>query len=396
LQFHINSSDDYPRCKYRDLVQYAKECAQYGVTAIQLTGWNLGGQDGAGPSHDVDPRLGTVEDLKYAIEECRKLGVRIILFTKFTYADESQPWFKNELIKYAVKDPYGNYYKSPGALYQTAVQLANINARTRIPMCPLSSGWRDIADNEFKKVLELGADGMLYDECQHHSPSFYCFDPNHGHHVPANVFSGDILLENGFREIARKVNPDFLFSGEACRDLQLGSYSLSYFRADRNHTPMYRYIASVTDMMIAIIGYNDRNPINQALMYKYILSYEPRHFKGHLNEFPLTLEYGRKVDAIREKYSDFLWTGEFMGTNGAKIKSGDSENALYSVFLNQKTGKRAVVVSNPSYNKEVSVDAELENGTRNFLATTPENPAPQKSNGKVKIPALSAVVLIEE
>ena len=164
-QFHISSSEDYPRCSYKDLVQYGKECAKHGVSAIQLTGWNLGGQDRGNPSHDIDPRLGTWDDLKNAIAECKKIGVHIILFSKYTWADESQPWFKNELIKYAAKDPYGNYYKHEGYQYQTAVQLAGINTRPLIPLCPLSAEWRDIANNEFKKAINLGAEGMLYDEC---------------------------------------------------------------------------------------------------------------------------------------------------------------------------------------------------------------------------------------
>jgi len=306
MQYHINSSEDYPRCSYKDLVKLGKECAEHGVKAIQLTGWNLGGQDRGNPSHDTDPRLGTWDDLKYAIEENRKIGIHMVLFTKFTWADESQPWFRHELIKYAAKDPYGNYYKQQGYQYQTAVQLAGINTRPLVPMCPLSQSWRVIANTEFRKTIELGAAGMLYDECQHHGPCFYCFDPGHGHNVPSNVFSGDILLEDGFREIARQMNPEYLFAGESCRDLQLRSYNISYFRIGRNYKPMHRYVAPEANMMIAVIGHNDRNTINQALLYRFIISYEPRYFKGHLNEFPLTIEYGQKVDALREKYSDYL------------------------------------------------------------------------------------------
>ncbi len=395
-QFHINSSEDYPRCSYKDLVQYAKECAKYGVKAIQLTGWNLGGQDRGNPSHDIDPRLGTWDDLKNAIAESKKIGVNIILFSKYTWADESQPWFKNELIKYAAKDPYGNYYKHSGYRYQTAVQLADINTRRLIPLCPLSAEWRDIANNEFKKAIELGAAGMLYDECLHHGPCFYCFDPNHGHHVPADVYSGDILLENGFRKITQQMNPEYLFAGESIRDLQFRSYNISYFRIGSNHVPMHRYVAPEANMMIAVIGYNDRHPINQALLYRYIISYEPRNFKGHLDEFPLTMEYGKKVDALREKYSDFLWDGEFVNTVGAKVKVKNEAKVFYSVFINHKTEKKAIVVANPSYDQPISIEVELGNKKGRFLIASPEVPETKESNGKIEIPALSAVVLMEK
>ena len=395
-QIHINSPEDYPRSSYKDLVIYAKECAKYGVKAIELTGWNLGGQDRGNPSHDIDPRLGTWEDLKNSIAECQKLGVHIILFSKFTWAEESQPWFRNELIKYAVKDPSGQYFDLWAYQYNTAVQLAGINTRRLVPMCPLSPEWRGVADQEFNKTIDLGADGILYDECMHHGSVFYCFDPSHSHHVPANVYSGDILMESGFRKIAGQRNPHYLFAGETVRDLQLRSYSISYLRIGRDHFTMHRYVAPEASFMMAVTGYNDRHPVNQALLYRYILSYEPRNFKGHLNEFPLTVEYGGKMDALREKYSDFLWDGEFVNTVGATVKVKNEMKAVYSVFINHKANKKAVVVANPSYEKPITVEVGLENMKGKFLAVSPEAPEAQESNGKIEIPPLSAVVLMEK
>ena len=395
-QFHINSSEDYPRCTYKDLIGYARECAKHGVKAIQLTGWTLGGQDRGNPSHDIDPRLGTWEDLKDAISECRKLGVHIILFSKFAWADESEPWFKDELIKYAMKDPYGNYYRLGGYQYQSAAGLAGIPTRRFIPLCHLSEEWRKIADNEFNKVIDLGADGMLFDECQHHGDCFYCFDPTHGHHIPAFIYAGDIMLEEGFRKISAQKNPDFLFAGEAIRDEQYRTYNLSYTRISKDHLPVQRYITPDALMMIAVIGYNDRHPINQALLYRYIISYEPRNFKGHLEEFPLTLQYGEKVDALREKYSDFLWDGEFSGTVGASVKVNNNMKIYYSVFTNHKTNKRAIVVANPAYDLPVTVQASLGNSKNVFAMVSPEKPEPKESDGNISIPALSAVVFMEK
>jgi hypothetical protein len=52
--------------------------------------------------------------------------------------------------------------------------------------------------------------------------------------------------------------------------------------------------------MIAFIGFNDRNTINKALLNRFIISYEPGNFKGHLDEFPLPVKYGSMVDALRK------------------------------------------------------------------------------------------------
>jgi len=192
------------------------------------------------------------------------------------------------------------------------------------------------------------------------------------------------------------MNPEYLFAGESCRDLQLRSYNISYFRIDRNYIPMHRYVAPEAEMMIAVIGFNDRNTINQALLYRFIISYEPRNFKGHLDEFPLTVNYGSMVDALRKKYSNYLWDAEFMDTDEAKVTVSHNEPVNYSVFKNPKTGKRAVVVSNKSYEKTVSVTIELERHLGKFLVVRPESPEPISSNGKVELKALSAVVFMEE
>ena len=40
--------------------------------------------------------------------------------------------------------------------------------------------------------------------------------------------------------------------------------------------------------MTAVTGFNDRNMINQCLLYHYVISYEPYNFKGRLDDYPLT------------------------------------------------------------------------------------------------------------
>ena len=180
-QLHINSPEDELRIRFTDLPKIGEECAKHGVKAIQLVGWNDGGQDQGNPSHNPDSRLGTLDELKEAIQKIQALGVKLILFAKFTWADRGTEWFRKELIRMAIKDPYGDYYHYVGYQYQTATQLLDINTKRLIPMCFLDEDYLDLADREFKKTLDLGADGILFDECLHHGPALLCFDPEHGH-----------------------------------------------------------------------------------------------------------------------------------------------------------------------------------------------------------------------
>lgn len=83
------------------------------MKAIQLVGWNKGGQDSGNPSHDTDPRLGTREQLRDAIAQIQALGVNVILFNKYTWSDITTDWFRKELIHFAALDPYRDYYQYP-------------------------------------------------------------------------------------------------------------------------------------------------------------------------------------------------------------------------------------------------------------------------------------------
>ena len=148
-QLHINSPEDELRIRFTDLVPIGEECARHGVKAIQLVGWNDGGQDQGNPSHDPDPRLGTFDELKAAIAQIQALGVKLILFAKFTWSDRATARFREDLIRLSIKDPYGDYYHYQGYQYQTATQLLDINTKRLIPMCFLSEEYLRVCDEEF-------------------------------------------------------------------------------------------------------------------------------------------------------------------------------------------------------------------------------------------------------
>ena len=391
-QIQINSSEDRLEFPYKDLVKVAEACQRWGVKAIQLTGWQIGGQDRDFPLHDTDPRLGTAEEFKQAIAESRKLGVEIILFNKYAWADVTAPAYKTEFRKFAIEDPYGDPCLFNGYNYDTPTQIGGINARHGAGMCQASPLWRQRALIEFQKSVALGASGILFDECQWHiSP--YCFSPHHGHAVPGAVFSGDVPLIEGFRTI---IDPEqFLFAGESPYDLELRTYGMSYFRINRGFVPFARYLAPFAPMSVAITGDNDRPMINACLLYRFSMSYEPRDFHGYLDEIPLTLAYGRAVDDLRRRYKDRIWSAEFRDTQGASVTANGKPHDTYTVFRSNN-GLRAVVLANMSDTDPIVCDLTLDPPAKNTLRyVTPEQPNPQPWPGKLELAPGSAAVVLE-
>jgi hypothetical protein len=392
LQLQINAPEEDYTIPYRELAKYAEECAKNGVKAIQLVGWNHGGQDRGDPSQDTDPGLGTWRELHDAIAQAQALGVKIILFGKLNWADLTTPWYKTELYQYAATDPYGIPYQQNGYSYTTPTQLAGINNRRRAVMDVLCPAYRDVATREFQKVLALGSAGWLFDEICHHGPVEYSFSPKHGYVPPGYVYAGDIPLAKQMRAAADKVNPDFLFAGEAPMDWLLQYYSLSYFRIGAGSRAVCRYIDPQGPLMVAVTGFDDREMLNLILAYRYIISYEPYNFKGHVTDFPPTLAYGKKIDELRRRYQAWLWDAEFRDTLGASVSADGSHR--YTVFVTA-TGKRAVVVVNEESKKTITATVELPNPGK-LVVATPENPEAQPTPGTLQIAARSAAVVMEQ
>lgn len=393
LQLHINSPEDELRIRFKDLPKVGRECARHGVKAIQLVGWNDGGQDQGNPSHDPDPRLGTFAELKTAIAKIHAMGVKVILFAKFTWSDRATADFRKHLVRMAIKDPYGDYHVYGGYQYQTATQFLNINTKRLVPMCMLSEEYLQLCEREFQKTVDLGAAGILFDESQHHTPAVLCFDKQHGHRPGAPVYANDRLLIQRFAKRLGSKAPEFIFAGEGCYDWEMEAYNVSYYRSGwKGFQPMSRYLLPHSQLMTAICGFNDRNMVNQCLMCRQIMSYEPYNFKGSLDDFPLTLAYGKKMDALRTELRDYFWDGEFRHTVGAKVTAGGKPHATYSVFLHAKTGKPGLVIVNEE-KTPITVKAKLDNGGKLARWRLVDN-AKWKPAKSIVIPPRSAVVVV--
>lgn len=397
LQIHVNSPEGEARIAYRDLVPLAAELKKHGILGFQITGWNRGGQDQDNPSHDTDPLLGSWDDLRDAIRQIQALGVKVILFAKYTWADRHTEWFRQHLHRLAVTDPNGDYYVYKGYQYQTPAQLFDINTRRLIPMCFLSDEYLAICDAEFRKIVALGADGFLFDECMHHNPAFLCFHPDHGHRPGMPCYANDNHLIERFHRISDPVRPDFCFAGEALYDWEFAAYHLSYFRTDSTqHSPWHRYLRPEGAIMTAVTGFDDREMVAQCLLYRYIISYEPFNFKGRPEDYPLTLAYGKQMDALRAELRRWFWDGEFRDTQGATVTGADGKpHHPYTVFLPQGGGAPGLVIANYDLKDpaafKVAIDGQ---DLATYRYRLIDDPTWKPALGGITIPARSAVVLV--
>lgn len=390
-QIQINSSESRINFTFKDLKKYVDECVKYGVDAIQLTGWAYGGQDRGMPCFDVDPRLGTYEEFKAQIADAAKRGVKILPFTKFPWVDMTMENHESWLPHVAVNASLDSCIH-PGYNYYTYTQLEGVNTRRYGIFCDMDPVLRKKICAEFQKVVDLGAQGMVFDENQHHAGAMLCFNPNHGHKIPGFNYRGALLLVRDFYEICKRDNPDFLMTGEGCYDIQ-SQYYATYTRADYHHSPVLRYVDPDVPIACAVIDHNDLNHVNMCAAMRYSMSYEVRNFKGALSEFPRVVEYGKKVDKLRERYEDFLWHGVFSDTVGATVKGNSIK---YGVFTRRTDGKKAIVVYNVDTVNSNKAEVCFDGSSLPLVVATPERQSAVKCNGTVTLGPQGMAVIMEK
>lgn len=374
---------------YSGFVEYGKEYAANGVRAVQLIGWNKGGQDGGDPSFDTDPGLGTWEEFHKAISAVQSLGVKVILFGKLNWADLTTRWYKEQLYQYQCDDPFGIKYEQGGYSYITPPELAGISQHRRAVMDFLDPKYQDTATEQFKKTLALNAAGWLWDEVCHHGGVLYNFAQGHGYVPPGYIFHGDLPLSARLRTVANQADPDFLFAGEGPQDWLMQYFPVS--ETGVTEVPVCQYLDPHCLLLAGVSGFDDRERLNMILLHRYVIQYEPFYYKGRLRDFPLTLAYGKKIDELRRKYKAYLWDGKFLDTLGADVTADGPFR--YSVFA-ATGGKRAVVVINPGSDAAVTARIGLPKAGRLIIAT-PEQPDGQATSGTVEIPPRSAAVVLE-
>ena len=104
----LMNSEDLINYTFKDIPKLAEEAREYNIRTIFLSGWQVGGHDRGYPQYTPEPRLGSVDDLQDAIEECHRLGLKVLLFANLQVMDRDTQWYKDELHKYLMMEPGGH------------------------------------------------------------------------------------------------------------------------------------------------------------------------------------------------------------------------------------------------------------------------------------------------
>lgn len=224
--------------RFRDLPRMARDALRYSIRVLQIDGWDIGGIDRDYPQYTPDPRLGTWEELRQALAECRELGVRVMLFTNLQWVNIETAWYREELHRYALRDPHGNIRGGVGWEYNTTLGLRNQTIYRMIAANPMRPEYRGIILDQLHNVLRLGAPATQIDKLGAVAEFDYAAD----NPAPrdAALVRGVLETLEAFYHQARADDPAFCIASEVHWDRAVPFVDASYSRFfGKDHLPTF-------------------------------------------------------------------------------------------------------------------------------------------------------------
>lgn len=345
-----------------DLLRYAKESASLGVEVLLVSGWYK----------NVDSHIVEVPGLEDAIASCHELGLRIILETNWTNVDRHAKGYKENLRKYVMSDPFNMPY--------------NYNN-----MCPNAPAIQEWIKKEWLKLPALHvADGYMNNDHNHNNKTFMCFDKSHNHRFGEPTINGMMKIDADMVK-ALTTNSDKVAMGHGFIEYQDVIYDGYHININDELYTRHRLISPTTPMVARVDVRSARRGMNKALLNRMNIVYNLNFFSNKLSDYPHMTEYGKQIEILRHRYSNYIWDAAFEGQNGATVDGGYTE---YTVFIT-RNGKRAVVVTNISNDHTSKIKVSLNNDAV-LMYATPESPVSKPFDGTMDLLPLSVVVIMEK
>jgi hypothetical protein len=147
---------------------------------------------------------------------------------------------------------------------------------------------------------------------------------------------------------------------------------------------------------LPVLEYNNKFKFSSEFIYR-LYRFPPYNFKGRLDDYPDTMEYGKKMDLLRTELREYFWDGEFHHECGATVTTADGHPYRpYAVYLNRDNGSYGLVIANYSEKDSVTVQVKLEddNGLSSYRLV--DQPEWKSAKDGIEIPPYSAAVVINK
>jgi len=333
---------------YNELPRLYKEGAKYGLNMLLLFGWWKEGMDNGYPNYEPDPLLGGADELKKAIDEINALGGTVILYASGHLIDVSTDYYKNEGIKYTMKDIEQNEYREFYKFSNNSTLLKR-GHKTFATGCHGAPEWRNKLIEIENKHLELKSNGTFFDQL---GISFsLCFDDTHEHGNRIDL-DPEYRLKT-IKMLKQNLKEDELLGTEWAID-RFAPYmdfihGCGFGESFTEDAYPYIFKYAFPDLIISNRYLHDeKDGWQRHLNYAFIfgLIFDVSIYRGRAESFeqmPSYAKFVKELIDLRQKYINFFTEGSF---NIPSISLPDGiKGAEYSL-----DGKKIIAVWNDTDN----------------------------------------------
>jgi hypothetical protein len=272
--------------------------------------------------------------------------MKAIFYVNVHIADMESKWFNKKGynsdkigMDCAIKKPNGDVWfeRYPGTSRQTFVA-----------QCPITKEWSAAAVRAMRTVMELGADGIYFDELMT-MPAMLCYDRSHGHKTPATAFNeGYRKFFTKVYKMIKKYRPnDFICGCEGVGDAyddyidimcmhwwrKWGNPKFSYARPE-----ILRYM-----MGRPMLGMQANGECGDNLAGYAFSIFSP------LLEHPYVYPTAKRYHALFDKYPEIYRDGKFFDTVG--ITGLSSDTVRYGVMRSSDKKSAIIHLYNRAFHK---------------------------------------------
>lgn len=371
---------------FRDLPNMARDALKYGIRVLQIDGWDIGGIDRDYPQYTPDPRLGTWEELRGGLSECRAMGVQVMLFSNLQFINIETDWFKEELHRYAVRDPHGSMRNGMGWEYNTTLGLLNQTIHRMVPANPSRPEFQQIVLDQLQNVVRLGAPGTQIDKV--HVFTTFDYAPDNPAPREAAYPQGTLDTIGAFAAAAREVDPTFRIASEVHWDRLVPLVDASYSRFfGTDHIPTFGHTFPEYRQSCCVTGDWDFGLVNNCLRFGHIINVEARCLHGTASDAPNLSRYVAEALRTRRALWDVLWHSTVIEAPPVMV---DGPPEVLSTLHQSWAGGRKALVLNHFERGELMARIGSLSGAANALLYRPF-----REPESIKLPA-SVVVTPDE
>ncbi len=369
---------------YGDFDKVCDHAEKTGCNLVSFYGWTVGGHDHLYPEYTPCPKMGGEEGMKKAIETIHRRGMKTYIYLngQLMQKDATEFWRKKGR-EIAILNRDGTNYTQHHHKYFERDPYS-------FPLaCLHSREWRDHMLKLAKYIHSLGADGVMYDQIGNNCP-IPCYDPRHGHPVPAFTFESE--RPSYLKEIAdemKKIDPNFIVLSEGITDTLFDS--VEFFHACAPGTSHVRpgdfakRRSAYEDVFPEFLRYtfpeyviSDREatPIKDRTMANFAVAFGFRHdieirygydrvycdtgrlptpedYKGisapsnvekmNCGTYEEQTGYLRRVNEFQRKFGEYLLYGKFVDTDGFAFESDNRDGLVVNRWIGEKGGSAVLV-----------------------------------------------------